>query len=363
MEEYDFLIVGAGFSGAVIAERLHSSGKKVLLIDQRNHLGGNCFDFLDSNGIWIHKYGPHYFRTNFPEVKNYLSMFTKWIPQKYIVKAHVNNKLYPLPINRNTLNLFFNINLKNEKEVLSFLEEKKEKIKNPSNAEEQILSTLGKEIYEAFFKNYTIKQWQTNPKNLDASITARVPIRTNTHDSYVDDLFQAMPKNGYTEIFKKITAGIKILLDTPLKKIEKEIKYKKLIYTGPIDEFFSHKFGELPYRSLKFKFERHEKEFYQECVQINYPNEEKFTRIVEIKHATKQKAPSTTITKEYPSKEGPPLYPVLNKVNRELYSKYQKEAEKLKNVYFIGRLAEYKYLNMDQVIKNSLELFEKIKNA
>ncbi|MCK5608192.1 UDP-galactopyranose mutase [Candidatus Pacearchaeota archaeon] len=363
MEKYDYLIVGAGFSGAILAERLLSIGKKVLVVDTRSHIGGNCYDFLDSNGVWAHKYGPHYFRTNFSNVRNYLSKFTEWILQKYIVKISVDGKLYPMPINLTTINLFFNQNLRTEKEVLDFLKTKQEKIPNPKNAEEQVLSRFGKEIYESFFKNYTIKQWGTSPTNLDASITARIPLRTDTYDSYVDDFFQAMPKDGYTAIFKNILKGVEIRLNTSFSDIKDSVEYDSLIYTGPIDEFFEHKFGKLPYRSLKFEFERHEKEFYQECVQINYPNEHDYTRIVEIKHATKQKIPATTIMKEYPAKDGPPLYPILNPKNREIYGKYKSEAEKLKNVYFIGRLAEYRYSNMDQVVKNALDLFEELKKT
>ena len=284
MERYDYLIVGAGFSGSVLAERLSSIGKKVLVIDKRDHIGGNCYDFLDSNGVWAHKYGPHYFRTNFPEVKEYLSRFTKWIPQKYIVKAKINGELYPLPINRNTINKFFNINLKTDQEVFDFLEEKREKIESPKDSEEQVLSKVGKEIYEAFFKNYTIKHWGVHPKDLDASVTARIPIRTNTYDSYVNDKFQAMPKEGYTKIFKKMLENAEVLLNTSLEDIKGKVIYDKLIYTGQIDQFFNYKFGKLTYRSLVFEIEKHEIEFYQDCVQVNYPNENEFTRIVEIKH-------------------------------------------------------------------------------
>jgi len=359
--KYDYLIVGAGFAGSVLAERLSSIGKKVLVIEKRNHIGGNCYDFFNKAGVLVHRYGPHYFRTSFPEVREYLSKFTEWIPQKYRIRTYVNGKLYPFPINRDTINQFFNVNLKTEKEVRDFLENKKTKIKNPKNAEEQVLSLVGKEIYEAFFKNYTIKQWGISPKELDASVTARIPIRTNDDDSYVNEKFQAMPKKGYTKIFKKMLKRVDLMLNTNFKDIKNKIKYDKLIYTGKIDEFFNYKYGKLPYRSLKFKFETYDKEFFQNWVQINYPNNYKFTRIVEIKHVTKQRIKKTTIVKEYPYSKGEPFYPIPNPKNDELYKKYQKEAEKLKNVYFIGRLAQYKYLNMDQVIKSALELFEKLK--
>lgn len=358
--KYDYLIIGAGFVGSVLAERLNSIGKRVLVVDKRNHIGGNCYDYYNKEGVLIHKYGPHYFRTNFKEVKKYLSKFTKWRPYEYRVRTFVNNELYPLPINRTTLNKFFNINLKNKEEARIFLNSKREKIKKPKNAKEQVLASVGKEIYEAFFKNYTIKQWGN--LNLDASVTARIPIRTNTDDRYVNDKFQAMPKEGYFKVFENLLKGIKVILRTNFKEIKDKVKYKKLIYSGPIDEFFDYKYGKLPYRSIRFKFETYNKEFYQDWLQINYPNNYKYTRIVEIKYATGQKSPKTTITKEYPCSKGEPYYPIPNLKNQKLYLKYKKEASKLKNIYFIGRLAQYKYLNMDEVIKEALNLFEKIKN-
>tara|TARA_Y100000310_G_scaffold316318_1_gene367875 strand:- start:10752 stop:11855 length:1104 start_codon:yes stop_codon:yes gene_type:complete len=361
VEKFDYLIVGAGFTGSVLAERLNSIGKKVLLVDKRNHIGGNCYDYFDKYGVLTHKYGPHYFRTKFQKVWDYLSQFTEWIPYEARIKSSINNELYPIPINRNTLNLFFNINLETEEQVREFLDSKKENIQNPKNAEEQVLANAGREIYNAFFKNYTIKQWQTDPKNLDASITSRISIRTNDDDRLFDYNLQAMPKEGYFKIFKNMLKNIKILLNTDFKNIKNFVEYDKLIFTGPIDSFFDYKFGKLPYRSLKFIRENYNKEFFQPTAQINYPNEFEYTRIVEIKHATKQKCFNTTIVKEFPSQQGDPFYPILNNKNQELYLKYKQEADKLDNIYFIGRLAQYKYLDMDQVINGALELFEKIK--
>ncbi|MDO8657205.1 MAG: UDP-galactopyranose mutase [Candidatus Levybacteria bacterium] len=360
MKKVDFLIVGAGFSGAVLAERLNCAGYKVLVIDKRKHIGGNCYDYYHKSGVLVHKYGPHYFRTDCEEVKKYLSQFTGWIKREYKIRVFINGRLYTFPINRNTLNEFFGLNLKNQIETKKFLDSIRVKIKNPKNAEEQMLSSVGKELYEAFFKNYTKKQWGIDPKKLDPAVTARIPIRTNSDDRCVNEKFQAIPKDGYAKLFEKILSGIDIMLNTDFKKIKDKIKYKKLIYTGPIDEFFNYKFGKLPYRSLKFKLETFEREFYQDYAQINYPNNYKFTRITEIKHVTAQKIPRTTIVKEYPLSIGQPYYPIPASQNQALYLKYRKEADKLKNVYFTGRLAEYKYLNMDQVVKNSLELFQKI---
>ncbi|MBR9699977.1 UDP-galactopyranose mutase [Candidatus Woesearchaeota archaeon] len=362
MERVDYLIVGAGFAGSVLAERLHSIGKKVLVIEKRDHIGGNSFDYHDEAEVLVHKYGPHYFRTEYEEVKSYLSRFTEWIPHEYIIKASIKERLYSFPINRNTLNQFFGLSLKNEEEAKEFLDSKKEKIADPKNAEEQVLALAGKEIYEAFFKNYTIKQWGIHPTDLDASITARIPIRTNTDERYFGTSFQAMPKEGYHKIFENMLKDIPLKLNTDFNQVKEKIGYKKLIYTGPIDAFFNYRFGKLPYRSLHFIFKTLDKEYFQDYSQVNYPNEHDYTRIVEIKHATHQKCPKTTIVEEYPKDEGEPFYPIPRKQNKELYKQYQKVAEKLKNTYFIGRLAQYKYINMDQTVKSALDLFEKLKD-
>ena len=362
MQNYDYLIVGTGLSGSVLAERLHSINKKILIIEKRDHFGGNSYDYFDENGVLVHKYGPHYFRTDDNLVFNYLSKFTKWRTYEYRVRTYVDDKLYPFPINRDTLNKFFHINLKSEKEAKKYLNQKREQINNPKNAEEQVLATLGRELYEKFFKNYTIKQWNTDPKNLDSSVTARIPVRFNTDDRYFNAKIQAMPLDGYFKLFENLLNGIEIWYNSEFSKNKNDISYKNLIYTGPIDEFFNYKYQKLPYRSLKFVNETYKQEYYQDWVQINYPNDYKYTRIVEIKHASGQICKNTTITKEYPSDSGEPLYPIPNFKNHEIFKKYWKEVLKLKNTYFIGRLATYRYLNMDQVVKEALELFNKIKN-
>jgi UDP-galactopyranose mutase len=356
--KYDYLIVGAGFSGSVLAERLKSSGKKVVVVDRRNHVGGNCYDYYDSAGVLVHAYGPHYFRTDNKDVLDYLSKFTQWRKYRYRIRSCVCGELYPVPINRDTLNKFFSINLVTEDEAKKFLESKREKIEHPANAEEQVLSTAGRELYEAFFKNYTLKQWGINPKKLVASVTARIPIRFSTDDSYLEEKFQAMPLKGYAEMFKNMLKGVDVLLNTDFRAAKEKIDFDKLIYTGPIDEYFNHKYGRLQYRSLRFEFETFDREYYQEWSQINYPNDFDYTRIVEIKHATGQKTPKTTIVKEYPCAEGEPFYPMPLEAEKELYLKYKKEASGLSNVYFVGRLAQYEYLNMDQVCKRALDLFK-----
>lgn len=361
MEHFNYLIVGAGFSGAVLAERLNSLNKKILVIDKRDHIGGNCFDYFDEFNVLIHKYGPHYFRTNNEEVFNYLSKFTGWIPHEYKIRTCVNNHLYPFPINRDSLNQFFNINLKTEEESKRFINSKIIPIPNPKNAEEQILATLGRELYENFFKNYTIKQWNVSPKKLDASVTARIPIRYNNDDRYFDERIQAIPSEGYSTLFNSLLKSIEIWENTPFKKIEDDIVYDDLIYTGPIDEFFHFKYGNLQYRSLEFVHENYDQEFYQDWVQINFPNDFDYTRIVEIKHATHQKCHNTTIVKEFPRSVGEPFYPIPNQENKEIFQKYWEATKNLKNTYFMGRLGTYRYLNMDQVVGEALNLFEKLK--
>ena len=299
MKYYDFLIVGAGLSGAVLAERLNSINKKVLIVDKRNHIGGNCYDYYDDNGVLIHKYGPHYFRTNDDFVFNYLSKFTKWRPYEYRIRTFVDGEFYPFPINMDTINKFFNINLKSKEEVKKFLKSKSEDIKSPRNAEEQVLATVGMELYEKFFKNYTIKQWNRDPKKLYPSVTARIPLRIDKDDRYFNDKIQAMPLNGYHIMIRNILKDIEVQLNTEFSEIKDDLSYRNLIFTGPIDQFFNYQFGSLPYRSLKFQHEHHYKNYYQKWVQINYPNDFDFTRIVEIKHATGQKCKNTTIIVGY----------------------------------------------------------------
>jgi UDP-galactopyranose mutase len=268
-KKYDYVIVGAGFAGSVLAERLNSIGKNVLVIDKRNHIGGNCYDYKNKNGVLVHKYGPHYFRTNSKKVIRYLSKFTRWKPYECRIRTSVNGILYPFPINRDTMNKFFGVNLRTGEEAAKFLSSKREKIKKPRNAEEQVLALAGNEIYCSFFRNYTLKQWGIHPRDLDASVTARIPIRTNCDDRYFNDKFQAMPEKGYAAIFKKMLKGVCLKLNTDFKKVVDKIKYDNLIYTGPIDKFFNCKYGKLPYRSLRFKTKHYKKEFYQGWPQVN----------------------------------------------------------------------------------------------
>ena len=295
-----------------------------------------------------------------------MSKFTKWLPGDYIVKAQVKNKLYPIPINLDTLEKFFNKKFKSKKEAKSFIKKKQVKIKNPNNAESFILSKLGKEIYENFYKNYTIKQWGKDPKKLSKSITGRLPIRFNRNPYYVKEKMRFMPKNGFTKMFTKMLKNkkIKIKLNTDFFKIKNKLKYNFfLIYTGEPDRYFNYRYGKLDWRSLNFKFTNYKKKFKQKCVQYNYPNDFKYTRTVEIKHVTKQKSDYTIISKEFPSKKGEPYYPIIDKKNISLFKKYERliDTESKKNVFFEGRLAKYQYFNTDEVIEKALQLYMKIK--
>ncbi|WP_228400597.1 UDP-galactopyranose mutase [Chryseobacterium taihuense] len=358
---YDFLIIGCGFAGSVLAERLADEGKKILIVDKRNHIAGNAYDYYNKEGILIHKYGPHIFHTNSEDVFKYLSKFTEWRPYEHRVLGSVDGQLVPIPINLTTINKLYGKNLTSD-EVVDFLASKAEVRKPVLTSEDVVLNVVGKELYEKFFRGYTKKQWNLDPSDLDASVTARVPTRTNSDDRYFTDSLQAMPKNGYTEMFQKMLSheNIHIMLNTNYKDIVNIIPHKKLIYTGPIDDYFDYKFGKLPYRSIDFKFETLDQEDYQQTGTINYPTSNLYTRITEFKHLTGQKHHKTTIVYEYPTADGDPYYPIPRKENQEIYNQYKKLADETENVYFTGRLGTYKYYNMDQVVAQSLALFRKI---
>jgi UDP-galactopyranose mutase len=352
--KYDYLIVGAGFAGSVMAERLASQeNKKVLVIEKRNHIGGNAYDEYNEHGILVHKYGPHIFHTNSKDVFEYLSHFTEWIPYEHKVLAKIGEELYPIPINRLTINKLYNINLTTDVEVKNYFNSVKEKRYPILNSEDIIVNQVGYDLFEKFFKHYTKKQWDLEPKELSPSVCGRIPVRTNTDCRYFTDKYQFMPKDGYTKLFEKILShkNIEIVLNTDYKKIVNDIKFDKMIYTGPIDYFFDYQFGKLPYRSIRFEWETLEVENFQEASQINYVDtSHKFTRIIEHKKLTSQSVGKTTISREFPTFDGEPFYPILNEVNKMIYQKYFQETQKLKEVLFLGRLAEYKYYNMDQVV-------------
>lgn len=359
---FDYLIVGAGFAGCVLAERLANvSEKKVLIVDQRDHIGGNAYDYHNREGILVHKYGPHIFHTNSRKVFDYLSLYTTWRPYEHRVLASVDGQLVPMPINLDTINKLYSLQL-NALQLEDFFQSRAEKLPRIVTSEDVVVSKVGRELYEKFFRGYTRKQWDLDPSELDASVSARVPTRTNRDDRYFTDTYQAMPASGYTRMFQKMLShpNIKVMLNTDYKEIVDMIPYKTMIYTGPIDSFFNYCYGRLPYRSIEFRFETHDKETFQSTGTINFPNEHPYTRITEFKYLTGQKHHKTSIVYEYPQAEGDPYYPIPRPENAEIYKKYQRLANAMTNTYFTGRLATYRYYNMDQVVAQSLSLFEKI---
>ena len=357
--------MGAGLAGSVRAERLASkSNKKVLLIDKRNHVGGNTFDYYNNDGILVHKYGPHIFHTNSKEVFDYLGNFTEWRPYEHHVLASVDGQLVPVPINQNTVNALYGLNL-SQQQVQDYFNSKAEKKDQLLTSEDVVVSVVGRELYEKFFKQYTIKQWALDPSELDASVTARVPTRTNKDNRYFTDSFQAMPLHGYTNMFHRLLdhSNINIMLNTDYKDVVDEISFKNLIYTGPIDAYFDYCFGKLPYRSINFKSQTIDSENYQPTGTVNYPMSQAYTRITEFKHLTGQKHTKTSVVFEYPTAEGDPYYPIPRKENMEIYNQYKTLAASEPDTFFTGRLGTYKYYNMDQVVAQSLTLFKKIMQA
>ncbi|MDE2486289.1 MAG: UDP-galactopyranose mutase [Alphaproteobacteria bacterium] len=362
---FDYLIVGAGFAGSVLAERLASQlGKRVMLVDRRPHVGGNAYDEKDAAGVLMHKYGPHLFHTNSEEVANYLSQFTRWRPYEHRVLACVRGGLHvPIPINRTTLNELYGLKLATDAEAEAFLKSRAEPVEKVRTSEDVVISAVGRELYETFFRGYTRKQWGMDPSELDKSVTARVPTRTSTDDRYFADKFQNMPADGYTRMFENMLdqPGITLELGVDFEEIRDEADFDRLIFTGPIDAYFDYRFGKLPYRSLEFRHEILDQEWFQPVGTVNYPDEAvPYTRISEYKHMTGQSCPKTTITYEFPRADGDPYYPVPRPENQALYKRYEALAMETRDVQFVGRLATYRYYNMDQVVGQALATFRRI---
>ncbi|GAC1415688.1 MAG: UDP-galactopyranose mutase [Candidatus Velthaea sp.] len=358
---YDYLVVGAGLAGCTIAERLASQlGASVALVDKRDHVGGNCHDPIDENGLRAHKYGPHIFHTNARNVVDYLSAFTTWRPYEHRVLARVGAQLVPIPINRTTINRLFDLDL-DAAGVQAFLAARAEPVAAIKNSEDLIVSRIGRELYETFFRGYTRKQWGLDPADLDATVCGRIPTRTNEDDRYFTDTFQAMPADGFTAMVERMLADprIDVVTGSDFRTLADRIRFNHLIYTGPIDEYFEHAYGELPYRSLRFEFETQDREWAQPVAVLNEPDANvPFTRTTEYKHLTGQTHARTIVSREYPSAEGDPYYPIPRPENRALYERYRQLAGRQRNVTFVGRLAEYRYYNMDQVVASALVTFE-----
>jgi len=366
-KRYDVMVVGAGFAGAVMAERLaNEGGKRVLVVDRRPHVAGNAFDCLDEAGVLIHQYGPHIFHTNSTDIVDYLSRFTDWRPYEHRVLADVDGQLVPMPINRTTLNLLYGLDLTTDEEAEAYLASRAEPVDPIVTSADVVVSKVGRELYETFFQGYTRKQWGMDPSELDKSVTARVPTRTSTDDRYFTDSFQAMPLEGYTRMFERMLdhPNIDLLLGVDFEEAREAYPHDHLVFTGPIDEYFGHRYGKLPYRSLEFRHETLDQEWFQEVATVNYPAEAvPYTRITEYKHLTGQQHPSTSLTYEIPSATGDPYYPIPRPENQALFKRYEALALAQRDVTFVGRLATYRYYNMDQVVGQALATYRRMAAA
>jgi UDP-galactopyranose mutase len=363
---YDWLIVGAGFAGSVLAERLASQrDETVLLIDRRSHVGGNAYDHVNGDGLLVHKYGPHIFHTNSDQVLEYLSAFTAWRPYEHRVLAAVAGKLLPIPINLNTIEQLYGLRLTPD-ELEAFFRRRAEPVAEVVTSEDVVVSRIGRELYRLFFQGYTRKQWGLDPSQLDRSVTARVPVRCNRDDRYFTDKHQCMPLDGYTALFQRMLAhpNIEIRCGVDYWDVVRESRnWRRLIYSGRIDDLFERRFGVLPYRSLSFTHETLDVPQRQPVAVVNYPQDEPYTRVTEYKHLTGQRHRRTSITTEHPAACGDPYYPVPRPENRILYRRYADLAERMEDVFFVGRLATYQYYNMDQVVGQALATFRRIQGS
>ena len=358
------MVVGAGFAGAVMAERLaNDAGKRVLVVDRRPHIAGNAFDVEDEAGILIHRYGPHIFHTNSADIFDYLSRFTEWRPYEHRVLADVDGKRVPMPINRTTLNMLYGLDLASDADVEAFLAARAEPVHPILTSADVVVAQVGRELYETFFQGYTRKQWGLDPSELDKAVTARVPTRTSTDDRYFTDRFQAMPRDGYTRMFERMLdhPNIDLLLGVDYADVRDAYPHDHLVFTGPIDEYFGFRHGRLPYRSLRFEHRTLDQEWRQPVAVVNYPAEDvPYTRVTEYKHLTGQTAQRTSVTFEYPSATGDPYYPIPRDENQALYKRYEALALAEPGVSFVGRLATYRYYNMDQVVGQALATYRRL---
>ncbi|KNY19208.1 UDP-galactopyranose mutase [Methylobacterium sp. ARG-1] len=362
---YDWLIVGAGFAGSVLAERLaRERGERVLVIDRRDHVGGNAFDVLNEDGLLIHRYGPHIFHTNAKSVFDHLSRFTEWRPYEHRVLAEVDGQRVPIPINLDTVNQLYGLDLV-PNSLKKWLAARAEPVAEIRTSEDVVVSTVGRELYEKFFRGYTRKQWGLDPSELDKSVTARVPTRFDRDDRYFTDTYQAMPKHGYTAMFEAMLdhPNITVSVGTDHAALSAARTARRTIFTGPVDAYFDYRHGPLPYRSLRFEHVTREVEWHQSVGVVNYPQTEEFTRVTEYKHITGQVHPRTALTYEYPEAVGDPYYPIPNPENQALFKRYERLALDERDVWFVGRLATYRYYNMDQIVGQALATFRRIEES
>jgi UDP-galactopyranose mutase len=366
-ERVDTLVVGAGFAGAVVAERLASQfGQRVLVVDFRDHIAGNAYDHVDEHGVLVHRYGPHIFHTNSARVVEYLSQFTSWRPYEHRVLAQVGDQRLPIPINRTTVNQLYGLDLRTDDQVQEFYAQQAEPIVRVRNSEDAVVSKVGRDLYEKFFRGYTRKQWERDPSELNASVCARIPTRTNADDRYFGDWHQAMPGEGYTAMFERLLAhrGIEVRLGTSYEEVADSVDYERLVYTGPIDAFFGYRYGALPYRSLEWELRNEPSpggELLQPVATINFPSlDVPWTRITEFRHLTGQRHTSSTVAVEFPRSSGDPYYPIPREDTRELYKRYESLSAQRPDVTFVGRLARYQYLNMDQVVAQALSTVDRL---
>jgi UDP-galactopyranose mutase len=368
-DSYDVLVVGAGYAGSIMAERFATQcDQRVLVVDRRPHIAGNAYDYRDDAGVLVHSYGPHIFHTNAQHVVDYLSRFTDWQPYEHRVVAEVDGQLLPMPINRDTVNRLYGLDLKTEEECAAFYEERREQIDYVRTSEDAVVAKVGRDLYEKFFRGYTRKQWERDPSELHASVCARIPIRTNTDDRYFTDAHQAMPADGYTAMFERLLdhPNIEVSLGTEFEaEVDGEVSYRHLVYTGPVDGYFGYRFGKLPYRSLEWDLQTVDTpdgSLVQPAGSINYPDPDvPHTRVTEFRHLTGETPhPRSTLAVEFPRSEGDPYYPIPNDETRALYKRYEALASEVPDVTFVGRLARYQYLNMDQVVGQALSTFNKL---
>jgi UDP-galactopyranose mutase len=359
-ERFDVCVVGAGFAGAVMAERAASHGLRVLVLDRREHIAGNAFDHRDEHGVLVHRYGPHIFHTNAPRVSDYLSRFTDWRPYEHRVLAEVDGQYVPMPINRTTINRLYGLALRSDAQTQAFYDRVAEPCEAPRTSRDAVVARVGVELYELLFRGYTRKQWGLDPSQLDAAVCGRLPVRTDADDRYFTDEFQRMPREGYTAMFER-------MLDHPLIEVRTGVGHaglveqpraRTLVWTGPIDAYFGGGLGALPYRSIEFRLQTHSvapAELRQPVGTVNYPGAEfEYTRSTEFRHLTGEAGSHTTIAYEYPCAEGDPYYPIPRPENRALYERYRALGAQQRDVVFVGRLARYQYLNMDQVVAQAL---------